>query len=72
MTLIEQLGFFAMNLLIGAANDSQNAGLGHLDGYRLGLLIFSGLALAGVILTVLLRRREQGPQSHGLETIRAK
>lgn len=71
MTLIEQIGFFAMNLLIGSANDRQNAGLGHLEGYRMGLWIFSALALAGFVFTVLLRRRERGPRGHGLESIRA-
>lgn len=69
MTLIMQIGFFALNLLIGSANDHQHAGLGHLEGYRLGLLVFSGLSVAGFMFTVLLRRREKGPNGHGLETI---
>ena len=72
MTLIEQLGFFAMNLLIGHANDHQHAGPGNPDGYRLGLLIFSTLGMAGFVFTALLRRRETGPAGHGLETITAK
>ncbi len=71
MTLVEQVGFFALNLAIGSANDHQHAGLGNLQGYRLGLLIFLGLGLAGVALTVLLRIRERGPHGHGLETITA-
>lgn len=69
MTLIEQLGFFALNLLIGHANDHEHAGPGNLPGYRLGLLICSGLALSGFVFTLLLRARERGPQGHGLETI---
>ena len=72
MTLIEQLGFFAMNLLIGHANDQQHAGPGNPEGYRVGLLIFSTLGLVGFIFTALLRRRETGPAGHGLETITAK
>ena len=72
MTLIEQLGFFALNLLIGSSNDHQHAGLGNMQGYLPGLWIFSGLGLAGVIFTVLLRIRENGTHSHGLETITAK
>jgi MFS family permease len=72
MTLIEQLGFFAMNLLIGSANDSQHAGLGHLEGYRVGLLIFTALAVMGIMFTALLRSREKGPHGHGLETITTK
>ena len=71
MTLIEQLGFFAMNLLIGNANDQQHAGPDNLDGYRLGLLIFSTLGIAGFVFTLLLRIREKGPHGHGLETITA-
>lgn len=69
MTLIMQIGFFTMNLLIGSANDHQNAGLGNLEGYRLGLLVLSGLAVGGFVFTALLRRREKGPDGHGLETI---
>ncbi len=72
MTLIEQLGFFALNLLIGHANDHQHAGPGNPEGYRLGLLIFSTLGLAGFVFTLLLRIREKGPDSHGLETITAR
>jgi MFS family permease len=71
MTLIMQIGFFAMNLLIGRANDTQGAGLGNLEGYRLGLLVLSGLCVAGFVFTFLLRRREKGPNGHGLETITA-
>ncbi len=69
MTLIEQVGFFTMNLLIGRANDYQHAGLGNLEGYRLGMLIFSVLGIAGVVCATLLRVRETGPRGHGLETI---
>ena len=71
MTLIEQMGFFALNLLIGKANDYQHAGLEHVEGYRLGLLIFSLISVAGFVFAVLLRRRETGPHNHGLETITA-
>jgi MFS family permease len=71
MTLIEQLGFFALNLIIGRANDYQLAGPGNLEGYRLGLLICSALALSGFVFTLLLRARERGPHSHGLETLTA-
>lgn len=69
MTLIEQIGFFVMNLTIGSANDHQHAGPANIEGYRFGLLIFTTLSFAGVLFTWLLRRRERGPQGHGLETI---
>ena len=71
MTLIEQMGFFALNLLIGKANDYQHASFNHPEGYRLGLLIFSSISVAGFVFATLLRRRETGPHSNGLETIKA-
>jgi MFS family permease len=71
MTLIEQVGFFALNLLIGRANDHQHAGLDNMAGYRAGMLIFSTLAIAGFAFATLLRIRETGPRGHGLETITA-
>ena len=69
MTLIEQIGFFAMNLLIGKANDYSHAGLANLKGYRPGMLIFSVLGFVGLAFAILLRIRETGPHGHGLETI---
>lgn len=69
MTLIEQIGFFVLNLLIGKANDYGHAGLGNLQGYRPGLLIFSLLGFVGLAFAILLRIRETGPHGHGLETI---
>ncbi len=69
MTLIEQIGFLVLNLLIGKANDYRHAGLEHPDGYRLGLLIFSFISVGGFIFATLLRIRETGPNNNGLETI---
>jgi len=69
MTLIQQVGFFIMNLLIGKANDYAGAGLQNPNGYALGLWIFSILGFIGMALAILLRIRETGPHGHGLETI---
>jgi MFS family permease len=69
MTLIQQIGFFIMNLLIGKANDYAGAGLQNPRGYALGMWIFSILGFVGMTLAILLRVRETGPQGHGLETI---
>jgi MFS family permease len=69
MTLIQQIGFFIMNLLIGQANDFAGAGLQNPNGYALGLWIFSILGFVGMALAILLRIRETGPHGHGLETI---
>jgi MFS family permease len=69
MTLIQQIGFFALNLLIGKANDYAGAGLANPRGYGLGMWIFSILGFVGMTFAILLRRRETGPNGHGLETI---
>ena len=69
MTLIQQIGFFLLNLLIGKANDYSHAGLDNPGGYALGLWIFSVLGFVGLALSILLRVRETGPHGHGLETI---
>jgi MFS family permease len=69
MTLIQQVGFFIMNLLIGRANDYAHAGLDNPGGYSLGMCIFSVLGFVGLTFAILLRIRETGPHGHGLETI---
>jgi len=69
MTLIQQIGFFLLNLLIGRANDYAHASLENPGGYALGMWIFSILGFVGMTLAVLLRIRETGPHGHGLETI---
>jgi len=69
MTLIQQIGFFLLNLLIGQANDYAYAGLDNPGGYALGMWIFSILGFVGMTLAILLRIRETGPRGHGLETI---
>jgi MFS family permease len=72
MTLIQQIGFFILNLLIGKANDFAHAGLDNPRGYGLGMWIFSILGFVGLTFAILLRIRETGPHGHGLETITAK
>ncbi len=71
MTLIQQIGFFILNLLIGKANDFSYAGPDNPGGYALGMWIFSVLGFVGLTFAILLRRRETGPHKHGLETITA-
>jgi MFS family permease len=72
MTLIQQIGFFILNLLIGKANDYSHAGLDNPGGYGLGMWIFSVLGFVGLTFAILLRIRETGPKGHGLETITTK
>ncbi len=69
MTLIQQVGFFTLNWLIGWANDYAHAGPGNPGGYALGMWIFSVLGFVGLTFAILLRLRETGPNGHGLETI---
>ena len=71
MTLIQQIGFFALNLMIGIANDASGASAQNPGGYALGMWIFSTLGFLGLMFAILLRKNETGPHGHGLETIRA-
>ncbi len=72
MTMIQNIGLFGFNLLVGWANDHAGASASNPDGYRLGMWIFSILGFLGVFFAFMLRQRETGPHGHGLETITAK
>ena len=72
MTMMQNIGMAAFNLIIGWANDHSRAGADNPHGYALGMWIFSALGFFAVFFSYLLRRNEMGPQSHGLETITAK
>ncbi len=69
MTMLQQVGFFLLNLMIGRANDYSHAGPHNAGGYALGMWVFSILGFIGLTFAILLRIRETGPKSHGLETI---
>ena len=69
MSLLQQIGFFIFNLAIGKANDISGAGPTNPGGYALGMWIFSILGFVAFFFAFLLRQRETGPNSHGLETI---
>ena len=71
MTLLQNVGLFAVNLAAGGLNDWAHAGAANPAGYEPMLWLFAGLSLAGLIFSALLRRRETGPHAHGLETVRA-
>jgi MFS family permease len=72
MTMIQNIGLFGFNLVIGWANDYSHASVTNPTGYRLGMWIFSVLGFLGVFFAFLLRQRETGPHGHGLETITTK
>ena len=72
MTMIQNIGLFGFNLMIGWANDFSHAGPDNPRGYNLGMWIFSILGFLGLTFAFLLRQRELGPHGHGLETITTK
>jgi MFS family permease len=67
MTMIQNIGLFGFNLLIGFANDYSGASATNPGGYNLGMWIFSILGFLGLLFAFLLRKSETGPGSHGLE-----
>ncbi|MCK9425576.1 MAG: MFS transporter [Ignavibacteriaceae bacterium] len=67
MTMIQNIGLFGFNLLIGYANDISKASAVNPSGYNLGMWIFSLLGFFGLFFAFLLRRNELGPNKHGLE-----
>ncbi len=69
MTMIQNIGLFGLNILIGWANNYGHASAANPAGYDLGMWIFSILGFLGVLFAFLLRQRELGPHGHGLETI---
>ena len=69
MTMIQNIGLFGFNLLVGWANDYGHASVSNPGGYHLGMWIFSILGFSGVFFAFLLHERETGPHGHGLETI---
>ncbi len=71
MTMIQNIGLFGYNMLIGWANDYSGASAANPGGYALGMWIFSCSGFFGLFFAILLRRRETGPHAHGLETIKA-
>lgn len=67
MTMIQNIGLFGFNLLIGFANDVSGASATNPDGYNTGMWIFSTLGFLGLLFAFLLRKSESGPGGHGLE-----
>jgi hypothetical protein len=67
--MIQNIGLFGLNILVGWANKIGHADASNPAGYNLGMWIFSVLGFLGVLFAFLLRQREMGPQGHGLEAI---
>jgi MFS family permease len=71
MTMIQNIGMWAVPLMLGYANDSMHASATNPHGYMGMMRILMTLGLGGIIFAILLRIRETGPHGHGLETIKA-
>ena len=71
MTMIQNMGMAGMNWGLGKANDLAGASASNPLGYLPMLKILTTLGCIGFVLAFLLRQRETGPHSHGLETITA-
>ncbi len=70
MTMIQNIGLFAFNVIIGWANDFAGASATHPEGYRLGMWIFTLLGFLGFFFAWQLRKSEMGEGDHGLELSR--
>lgn len=69
MTMIQNVGLFLFNQMIGMTNDLAGASAANPGGHAPGMWIFSGLGFLGFLFAFLLWREETGPNAHGLETI---
>jgi len=67
MTMIQNVGLFGFNIVIGFANDNAGASATNPSGYIPGMWIFSICGILGLIFAFLLRKNEIGKNSHGLE-----
>ena len=67
MSMIQSIGLSGFNFLIGWANDLGRAGEANPGGYHLGMCLFTGSVLLGLVFAGLLWRRERGADGHGLE-----
>jgi MFS family permease len=72
MTMIQNIGLFGFNVLIGWTNDAAGASAINPGGYTPGMWIFSCLGFFGLLFAFLLRRSETGPHAHGLENATGK
>jgi MFS family permease len=67
MTMIQNIGLFGFNVLIGNVNDIYGASAANPSGYIPGMWIFSILGFLGFLFAYLLMVNEKGKGGHGLE-----
>jgi MFS family permease len=72
MTLLQNAGLTVSNYVVGRLNDAGGANAANPEGYAAMLWYFGILAVVAVVFALLLRRREIGPQGHGLEMPEAR
>jgi len=63
MTMIQNIGLFGFNLLIGWSNDISMASASNPGGYTPGMWIFSSLGFFALFFAFMLRRSEGGPNA---------
>jgi MFS family permease len=71
MTMLQNIGLTVCNLGAGMLNDASGASAENPSGYIPMLWMFCLLSLFGFAFAAALRKRETGPEGHGLESIRA-
>jgi MFS family permease len=64
MTMIQNIGLFGFNLLIGWSNDISMASASNPGGYTPGMWIFSSFGFFALFFAFMLRRSEGGPNAH--------
>ncbi len=67
INLLQSLGLSISNYAAGSLNDHYAAGPQNAAGYSAMLIWFFALAMAALLATIMLWRRERGPQAYGLE-----
>ena len=67
MTLCQQVGWSVMSWGMGKVKDAAGASAEHPSGWSPVMWMLAGLALAGLVFSLLLWRDEHGPGAHGLE-----
>ena len=71
MTMLQNVGLTIFNVAAGQLNDASSAGPENPSGYIPMLWMFCLLSLFGFVFAAALRKRETGPEGHGLESIKA-
>ena len=71
MTMLQNVGLTVFNVAAGRLNDANGAGAENPSGYIPMLWMFCLLSLFGFVFAAALRKRETGPDGHGLESVKA-